>query len=191
MTESGGARRGYTLIEVLVVIAIIAFLAAALAVFIPRITEKPRIASTHALMRAIDTAMTIYNTAFRRYPPDSQPGMSGAECVAWYLTTEFATPGEIAETAVSNPARAAKMVAASARFEAQSLPAGSLVDTDSDGIPSVVDAWRREIIYDEAPLGSDYGGRPVNEHSYNAWSPGPDGKDDRGEFDDIPRPGDG
>jgi len=64
-----GNRRGFTLIELLVVIAIILMLTAFLALAIPRMRTRARIAGLNALFDKISIAMDKYHHAFNAYLP--------------------------------------------------------------------------------------------------------------------------
>jgi len=103
----------------------------------------------------------------------------------WHLTTEFGTPEDVAEVQARSPARAARMVVARSRYVPIQFPSGSFADTDGNGERSFVDGWGRDLLYDEAPKSSDFGGRRVNLFSFELWSAGPDGVDDREAGDDL------
>lgn len=64
-----GRARGFTLIEMLVVIAVIAILAAFLGVAVQGARMRAQVASTSALLNRISGALTTYNTRYNAYPP--------------------------------------------------------------------------------------------------------------------------
>src|SRR5476649_1291528 len=69
--------RGFTVIELVVVIAIIAFLMGILSVVFVNYTASTKIKSTHALMRKLSLALqSYYSTCGRVYPPDSGYGLT-------------------------------------------------------------------------------------------------------------------
>ena len=66
-----GDKSGFTLVEMLVVISIIATLAAMTAVAAKTITEKRTIKLVEAQMRQIESAVVDYKTKLGFYPPDN------------------------------------------------------------------------------------------------------------------------
>lgn len=63
--------RGYTLIEMLTVIAIIALLASLILVAMPAVTEKRARANAQSLCNALVAAIENYHTDLNSYPPDN------------------------------------------------------------------------------------------------------------------------
>jgi general secretion pathway protein G len=66
-------RRGFTLIEILVVVSIIAFLAAILFPVFTRVREKGRQTSCLSNLRQLGHAMTMYTQDYERYPHAIDP----------------------------------------------------------------------------------------------------------------------
>lgn len=65
-------RKGFTLVEILVVITIITLLVSLLVVLIANVIEKARYAKTAALIKMLDDACKTYNLDFGTYPPNSK-----------------------------------------------------------------------------------------------------------------------
>ena len=64
------ANRGFTLLELLVVMAIIGFLAAALTIASAGLKQRSKIEKTGALVRRVDAGCEAYFTHFQDYPAD-------------------------------------------------------------------------------------------------------------------------
>jgi len=64
--------RGFTLVEILVVITIITLLVSLLVVLIANIIDRARYAKTAATVKLLDEACKTYNLDFRVYPPNSK-----------------------------------------------------------------------------------------------------------------------
>ena len=178
-------RAGLSLIELLTVLAVIAFLAAVLIVAYVRAGSHAREGAARTLLASLETGILNYYSKFHVHPPDASGAMNGSECLAYFLMTEFDTPDEIA---AAPPERRAAMRPADRRCYA--MPTGIdrryLADLDGDGLPSVIDPWGNELVYDEAPNATDYPAEVgVNPAGYYLGSCGPDRRNDRGTGDDV------
>jgi prepilin-type N-terminal cleavage/methylation domain-containing protein len=186
MGASQGHRRGgLSLIELLTVLAVMAFLAAVLIVAYVRAGSHASESAARTLIASLETGILNYYSSFHVHPPDSSGAMTGSECLAHFLMTEFDTPEEIA---AAPPERSPVMRPADRRCYA--MPTGIdrryLADLDGDGFPSIIDPWGSELIYDEAPSAADYPAEVgVNPAGYYLGSCGPDRGNDRGTGDDI------
>ena len=72
MTPDAGRRtphikRGFSLIEILVVMGIIAFLTAAIVVIMPRVANAAKIAATRATIKKADEVLNDRINGFRRW----------------------------------------------------------------------------------------------------------------------------
>ena len=63
----GHTRRGFSLIEILVVIGLIAFLTAAIVAVVPRVTHAARVAATRATIKKVDEMLNDRINGFRRW----------------------------------------------------------------------------------------------------------------------------
>lgn len=78
--RSRGARRGFTLVEVLVVLAILMGLATLVTVNVIGQQRKARIDTAKIQIRLLETALSSYHDAHRRYPTMEQGLEALASC---------------------------------------------------------------------------------------------------------------
>ncbi|MBT7026644.1 MAG: prepilin-type N-terminal cleavage/methylation domain-containing protein, partial [Verrucomicrobia bacterium] len=71
LTRKSGSRRGFTLVELLVVIVIIGILASLVVGLSGTAGRKMRESRTRAELTAIGTAIESYKAKFGHYPPDN------------------------------------------------------------------------------------------------------------------------
>lgn len=76
---------GFTLLEVLVVVSIIAILALALSSAYGIVRRRVRVATAENTLKSISFAMESYKSDFNAYPPDDTPGSNGSETLWYYL----------------------------------------------------------------------------------------------------------
>jgi prepilin-type N-terminal cleavage/methylation domain-containing protein len=100
--------RGMTVLELLVVIAVIAFLAGALGIGLNRMRMRARDAQIRTLLQKVDTALEVYKLSFRDYPPIPLPGYTDSEALFYYICTPFrvapdASRGEKLSTVQGGP----------------------------------------------------------------------------------------
>jgi len=98
--------RAFTLIELLIVVAIIAILAA---IAVPNFLEaqmRSKVSRARADMRSIATALETYGVDNNAYPPMREPGftggnpvLAGAELKWWYVPDRLSTPISYLSTA--------------------------------------------------------------------------------------------
>jgi type II secretory pathway pseudopilin PulG len=83
-------RRGFTIIELLIVIGIIMFLMMVLGATLSKIRERTRIGRSRTLVQKLYNGLEIYHLQFRAYPPLTTPsGLTGSQALYWFLTTPF------------------------------------------------------------------------------------------------------
>src|SRR5687768_1976820 len=96
MIRTRSISRGYTLVELLIVIAVIALLIAGLFSCLGRIRDAVRRQDAKRHMEQIKSALENYNLRFHCFPPDNADGRSGAQCLHYFLTTAFSSTPDAA-----------------------------------------------------------------------------------------------
>jgi prepilin-type N-terminal cleavage/methylation domain-containing protein len=77
--------RGFTLLELLIVISIIAILAAVLFPLFGMIKQKMRLSLAKNTMGNITMALEHYRADWNAFPPDDTPSSNGSEMIWYYL----------------------------------------------------------------------------------------------------------
>lgn len=178
---------GFTLLELLVVVAIIGILAAFLAVFVGGLTRKAKIEKTRALLNRLSTGLQSYKEQFLAYPPSAQPFNDGARNLHWYMVAP-----QVRRTAI-DPVTGVGTFVQVGPF-VQNLSNGEVRNGNANpwGAPpynnalasQVIDAWGTAFGYYCAQQGNVYGGTNHfqagphpdwldNRGSFDLWSPGP------------------
>lgn len=156
-------RKGFTLVEILVVITIITLLVSFLVVMIANIMEKARYAKTAALIKMLDDGCRTYNLDFGQYPPNSK---QDSRSLHHHLGMErrIATQkSDVGGTLVSK-----KPPIIEFKLDMLADTKGGLPDPKTNPTP-IVDAFDNPIRY-VVP-------GKWNKKSVDIWSPGKDGKD--------------
>jgi prepilin-type N-terminal cleavage/methylation domain-containing protein len=138
------SRRGFTVIELLVVVGIIAFLLALIGIIAARARMKARTSKTKALIKRVQMALDAYKTVHREYPG----GWGAATKDTW------PDPYDIAGVEFDH------------RVTSQSDPGGfpfDQADMDPKDKNYLLDAWGQRIRY-----------RKVSPGHMLVWSTGPD-----------------
>jgi prepilin-type N-terminal cleavage/methylation domain-containing protein len=139
MKRSQCSLAGYTILEMLIVIAIILILIAGLFSALSKLRDRTRKGQAHTLIEKLSSAIENYNLAFRSYPPDVGPGGStGSQALNYFLTTTFNTAPNVARGEVY----------ANINYG----PATMLEDVEkgpptAGTIQSIVDPWKSAIVY--------------------------------------------
>jgi prepilin-type N-terminal cleavage/methylation domain-containing protein len=203
----GPPARGFTLIEVLVVLAIIATLAAIVLPMVFRSTVSGEIAATNSRRESLDLAIKSYNTSWGDYPPSRLAQLpfgkfdapndrnEGSEALVLALSTEKKN-GPFMQWQED-------WLANHDGDKLGAVPARSSIKKED--LFEVVDFWGNPFVYIHS---RDYGkrlkyvdsaeqtfwvtarkskklGTYFNADSYQLWSIGPDLKNDNGGGDDI------
>ncbi len=144
------ARRGFTLVELLVVVAIIAILAGIVLVAAGGISGKRKIALTQDILNTLDRAMDEYHVTVGSYPsPDAEDwdGVPGASngTVGYPTATDQHAPYPDAAVFISKARGVGGVDAILAgipdRFLVTTIERGAGDETLEDPTPSVLDAW--------------------------------------------------
>ncbi len=77
--------RGFTMMELLIVVTIIAILAAILLPIVSSFRRSAKIAAAKQAMNAVTMALDKYREDFDSYPPDNAPSSNGSEILYWHL----------------------------------------------------------------------------------------------------------
>lgn len=94
MTLRTDSRAGFTLLELLVVISIIAIVALALYPVFGRFRRNSKVMQAQKTMDVIKMAMDKYKEDFNAFPPDDAPSTNGSEMI-WYYLGRIHTSGEM------------------------------------------------------------------------------------------------
>jgi prepilin-type N-terminal cleavage/methylation domain-containing protein len=197
MRQSGTNRpaaAGFTLVELLVVMAVIAILLTLLVPVISSSREQANIVQTNAIIDGVSMALDSYRQVHNTYPPDQGPGDAdkSSECLVYYLSGgsiaynpntqpdyEWADP-LFQDTTGDGSGRMAHTI----YYE---FKRGQLEDGDNDNVPELVDPWRIRFIYNTgSSTNSTYNQYNAPKHrlrKYDLFSAGPD--KEFGTSDDI------
>ncbi|MEI6232622.1 MAG: type II secretion system protein [Planctomycetota bacterium] len=100
MKNSTHSPRGFTLLELLIVISIIAILSAALFPVFGYMRKRAQMMQARKTMDTLDMAITDYRKDFNAFPPDNSGGVSGnngSQMIALYLTRAFVPDTKVSE----------------------------------------------------------------------------------------------
>jgi len=167
--------KGFTLIEMLVVIAIISIVAAMVMPAVQKARGRAMNAKTESMIHQIEIAMAMYETDFGVYPYDNETpsDIITSERLYDYLTRRWNVNGRDYGPYME-------------------LKAQNTCDDDSDGIDyEIADAWGKPIYYDLNDNTTPNPDEPYNnQYSYDLYSKGPDGSTGTGanagdEADDL------
>lgn len=168
-----GFRRGFTLVELIIVIAIITLLMVFLVVMIPRMLDRAKYAKTATMIKTLDDACASYRLDFGVYPPSTLGNRSlhhhlGIDRL---ISVQRGGSGDI--KAPKPPI---------IEFPADWLRDGGGASPDAKARPvALVDAFENDIRY--------LNPGKWNKKGVDIWSPGSDGKDQldpaHPDFDDV------
>ncbi|HLG42098.1 MAG TPA: type II secretion system protein [Planctomycetota bacterium] len=133
-------RRGFTLIEVLVVMTIIAMLAAALVTIINGVIERQKCDKTAAMIMALGSGCETYHSKFKEYPPTAP--YTGSQNLHYYLASAF----DVLETVDPPTRKRMKPILPDFRHDwIQGAPSSN--DPATIGVRYVIDAWGITVTY--------------------------------------------
>jgi prepilin-type N-terminal cleavage/methylation domain-containing protein len=156
-------KKGFTLVEILVVITIITLLVSLLVVLIANIIDKARYAKTAATVKLLDEACKTYHLDFGEYPPNDK---SDSRSLHHHLGMERKLITQKSAMGVSLVSTKPPIV----EFSRDMLqePKGGTADPKNNPVP-IVDGFDNPIRY-KVP-------GKYNPKGVDIWSPGKDGKD--------------
>ena len=84
--------RGFTMIELLVVIGIICLLVAILGSVLGKLRERTKLGAAKTLVEKCYSGLELYHLSFRAFPPATTPsGLTGSQALYYYLSTTWRT----------------------------------------------------------------------------------------------------
>jgi prepilin-type N-terminal cleavage/methylation domain-containing protein len=163
--------RGFTLVELLVVIGVMAVLAGILLPVISVVQKHAKNANTEALIARVGTSLAAYRQEQQVYPPDYVP--SGAQYYYEYTKPDAngfqscwnpnsqALPPEALYYYLTNPFVARESAYLLVRAGAEAI------DCNRNGLLELVDAWGRPLLYNRAK----FPGQAASYFNYTGASP--------------------
>ncbi|NUN47330.1 MAG: prepilin-type N-terminal cleavage/methylation domain-containing protein [Candidatus Brocadiae bacterium] len=134
---------GFTLLEMLVVIGVIGFLAAALVVAAVGLKARANIEKTSAMVRRLDTGCEAYHTRFQDYPGNYAKGAvpSISDDVTLYEYLAKPLVGIEGYTTAGAPKK--KNLPPFVEIS----PSEVVGDTTATMVAKIIDAWQKPILY--------------------------------------------
>lgn len=167
--------KGFTLVEILVVITIITLLVSLLVVLIANLIDRARYAKTAATIKLLDSACKSYYLDFGVYPPDSKKSSASLHHhlgIERKITTQKSDMG-------TNLVSTKPPIVEWQRDMLQE-PKGGTPDPKSNPV-AIVDGFDNPVRYANPPK--------YNRKMVDIWSPGKNGKDEYVEtaqdYDDV------
>ena len=186
-------RAGYSLIELLIVIGIIATLAAMLLPAMFAVSQEGKITEAKSLLARIGVALDTYARLYTYYPPDFIWDPShvppSPDAAAIYNFQGAKSSGAYVKVTLTTPAYSPEALYyfLCHRFLSDEHPMLSLsgsretTDTNDNGLPEVVDPWDRPFLYNRAKFPAceaayyNANGNPRhNTDRFDLYSVGPD-----------------
>lgn len=163
-------RRGFTLVEMIIVIAVILILVSLMVGLIVVITDKAYYTKTEAVIKMLDDGCKNYKAEFNVYPPNDK---GDSRCLHHYLGKERV---KLLDRDSGIKTKKPPII----EFKADMLDAGKVVPDPSNPVP-VIDAWGQKVQY-KSP-------GQWNKKHVDLWSSGKNGADEldpsHKDFDDV------
>ncbi len=169
-------KKGFTLVELLIVITIMTLLAGLIVVLVKGMIEKARVTKTHGIIKMLDEGCHSYKVDTGVFPPRS--GFPDSRCLHLYLGKEREIPAQY--VSAGRPAMIKKPPLIEFKTDMLDLPPGRVTTDPGTSPVGVIDAWGRVIQY-------AYPGQH-NLKGFDIWSFGKDGIDDSAQappIDDV------
>ena len=127
-----GVRAGFSLLELLLVIAIIAFLIAGLFTAVSKLRTRTALGQTKNLLEKLHNAMETYNLNFRAYPvpPDATGTLVNNQALYLFLASGFRKGASVARGEVEATVNVGPLV----KFEERDLK-------EVAGVKTIRDPW--------------------------------------------------
>ena len=173
--------RGFTLIEMITVIAVITFLAGALFVGTNKLRARARVGATNVLIEKVRGGLEAYKLFYRAYPaPFPLTGYSSNESLYYYLTTPF----RMNPNTAAGEAPSTLNVGPLCLFSEQET-----TDLSNTGRRTIIDSWKTPLTYGYKIILGDpdprAGWTQTQTIAPYLYSCGPNKTDENGAGDDI------
>jgi len=159
------ARRGFTLVEMLIVICIIALLMALLVVLIKGVIDRSKNAKSKSLIETLHQGCMAYNTDFGQFP---QPYSTSATLHQRLGSTRFMPTGFSSSGVTSTSPKSPYI-----EFKKDWLPQTATTTAPTPPQP-LYDAWERVLHYEAGTNHMPGGADHSNNKSVDIWSEGKD-----------------
>lgn len=160
-------RRGFTLVEMLVVISIILLLLALLVVLIRGVVDTARRNRTIGTIHMLDQACQNYKVDFNVFPPSKGGGSTDSSVLHQYLGTPRMLSKLVTNSGMTT-LKTRKPPLVEFKADQLNLPAGR-ANTDPNPPVAIIDAWARVLKYKSPGV--------HNLNGVDLWSTGRDGVD--------------
>lgn len=164
-------RRGFTLVEMIIVIAVILVLVSLTIGVIVIVTDRANYAKTEAVVKMLDDACKAYKQQYNAYPPNDK---GDSRCFHYYLGAER-------KISLDKDSGVQTKRPPFIEFKADMLDLPANTPPDEKNPVPVVDAWGQKIKY---KLPGQWNSKHVD-----IWSSGKNGKDELDpadkDFDDV------
>jgi prepilin-type N-terminal cleavage/methylation domain-containing protein len=136
--------KGFTLIEVLVVIIVIVFLVAGLALLVSGLIDRAKTDKTQGLIQMVVTGCKAYRSEFREWPP-TQP-YAGSANLHYYLGREYMHEVQGSSTRTGGAPGVQKKHRPFVEFEVDWLK-GAASSEPNPPVP-LMDSWGQTLTYE-------------------------------------------
>jgi prepilin-type N-terminal cleavage/methylation domain-containing protein len=150
-SEAAVARRGMTLIEILIVMSVMVILVSAIVVAVFRISGKAQVHNTHGLFDKLAVGLQAYRSTYRMYPPmdpnDPNSPMDVGQNTNPIQTPEVEASSEVLWMALEYQGQGQFMSPVSSSNKVQGGALTDPVTGASQPWYYYVDGWQNPILY--------------------------------------------